>query len=250
MSTPVKCTPTPEGDLLFEKDGETWTIPAEVMPNYDQLQIEDGKPVENLFVEKQQRLLVEPLYASWVGPGEGRTFKVFSNVGLFYAPRRTGLAPDVMLSLDVEVNVDLSIRENRSYFIWHVARAPDVVIEIVSDRTGGEASYKMQEYARAGVGYYVIFDPTCRLSQDVLRAFVRRATAFEPCNPELFPDVGLGLVLWEGLYEGQQATWLRWRDAQGQLIPTGRERAEQEHQRAQRLADRLRALGVDPDSPG
>ncbi len=34
----------------------------------------------------------------------------------------------------------------------------------------------------------------------------------------------------------------------GAMIPTGAERAEQEHERAERLAEKLKALGIDPDS--
>jgi hypothetical protein len=53
-----------------------------------------------------------------------------------------------------------------------------------------------------------------------------------------FPDVGLGLVLWTGTFEGQQQTWLRRCDKDGRVIPTG----------AERLAAQLRALGVEPES--
>ena len=48
--------------------------------------------------------------------------------------------------------------------------------------------------------------------------------------------------------------WLRWCDSQGQVIPTGaegqeveRRRAEVERQRADRLAEKLRELGINPD---
>ncbi len=34
---------------------------------------------------------------------------------------------------------------------------------------------------------------------------------------------------------------------QGQVIPPGAERANAEQQRAERLAERLRTLGIDPD---
>lgn len=41
-----------------------------------------------------------------------------------------------------------------------------------------------------------------------------------------FPEVGLGLRLWEGLFEGKWAPlWLRWTDRSGRLIQTGTERA-------------------------
>ncbi|MEW6279388.1 MAG: Uma2 family endonuclease, partial [Candidatus Eremiobacterota bacterium] len=63
------------------------------------------------------------------------------------------------------------------------------------------------------------------------------------------------LTLWEGTYEGMTATWLRWCDREGQVLLTGIERAELEQaraeeasQRAERLAARLRELGLEPDS--
>ncbi len=41
--------------------------------------------------------------------------------------------------------------------------------------------------------------------------------------------------------------WLRWYNSAG-WMPTQREQAEQERQRADRLAKYLRSQGVDPDS--
>lgn len=67
-------------------------------------------------------------------------------------------------------------------------------------------------------------------------------------------QIELGLTLWEGIFEGKHYTWLRWCDHHGNLLLTGDElveqehqRAEQEHQRAERLAELLRARGIDPD---
>ena len=67
-------------------------------------------------------------------------------------------------------------------------------------------------------------------------------------------EVELGLCLWEGVYENKREVWLRWCDADGNIILTGIERAEQERQakevalqRAEKLAQQLRALGVDPE---
>ena len=64
----------------------------------------------------------------------------------------------------------------------------------------------------------------------------------------------LALIRWSGTYRGVTAVWLRWATLQGQILPTGRElaererlRAEQEHQRAEKLAKKLRSLGVDLD---
>ncbi|MGE3536556.1 MAG: hypothetical protein AB7N91_03855 [Candidatus Tectimicrobiota bacterium] len=41
------------------------------------------------------------------------------------------------------------------------------------------------------------------------------------------------MTLWEGTYEGKRGTWLRWTDANGVVIPSGKERAEQERERAE-----------------
>jgi hypothetical protein len=55
------------------------------------------------------------------------------------------------------------------------------------------------------------------------------------------PTVDLGLTLWAGQFEDEVTRiWLRWCDRNGQVIPTGAERAD-------RLAERLRQLGVNPD---
>jgi Uma2 family endonuclease len=241
-------------------DETALTLYPEVIPNLDELVIEDGKPVESIFAEKQQRLLTEPLYASWPGPGEGRTFLALANVGLFYASKQPPLVPDAMLSLDVRLGDDLSRRENRSYFTWLLGKVPDVVVEIVSDRRGGEATHKLRDYARIGVPYYVIFDPEEHLEEGVVRAFGLVRRTYEPVALNWMADVGLGLTLWQGTYAGMEAQWLRWCDQRGQVIPTGQERAEQERQRAEqehqrveqerqrreRLEAQLRALGIDP----
>jgi hypothetical protein len=74
----------------------------------------------------------------------------------------------------------------------------------------------------------------------------------------------LYLGVWDGVREGRQKSWLRWWTEQGELLPWGaelvqelaierqrseaeRQRAEIERQRAERLADLLRAQGIDPD---
>ena len=52
-----------------------------VMPDIQHLVTEDDTPVDNMPSEKQQRLLTEPLYSSWAGPGAGRPFLAAANVG-------------------------------------------------------------------------------------------------------------------------------------------------------------------------
>lgn len=233
----------------------------DIRPDVRNMVTEDDTPADNLPSEKQQRLLTEPLYSSWAGPGEGRPFLVAANVGIFYLARSPAIVPDVFLSLDVEVAPDWWQKEHRSYFLWEFGKPPEVVIEIVSNTDGGEDAEKKQKYARMGVGYYVIYDPLRQVMPEALTVYQLRGYAYEKQRETRFPEFKLGLTLWEGEYEGKHDTGLRWTDEQGQIIPTGQERAEhermekeaalqqleQERQRAARLAERLRQLGHDPD---
>ena len=223
-------------------------------PNLDELVTEDGKPMENIFVEKQYRLLTEPLYSSWSGPGEGRRFLALANVGWFYAFKQPPLVPDALLSLDAAPAGDLRVKAGRSYFQWLIGKPPELAIEIVSDRRGGEAEYKLRQYARQGLLYYVIWDPDDLLGGGVLRAFVLQHGQYAPIEPGWLPQVGLGLTLWPGTFEGQTETWLRWCHRDGHVIPTGAEQAEEERRRAdqaedtvRRLEEQLRALGQEPE---
>ncbi len=134
-------------------------------PGVESLVTEDDTPVDGLLPEKQMRLLTEPLYTSFSAP-DGRPFLAATNVGLFHALRQPPLVPDVLLALDVEVPVDLAPKQNRSYFVWEYGKVPDVVIEIVSNREGGEDTTKLRGYARIHVPYYAVFDPLHLLSSE------------------------------------------------------------------------------------
>src|SRR5207245_2013847 len=81
---------------------------------------------------KQQRLLVESLYSSWAGPGEGRSFLVEANLGVFYSVHRPPMVPSVVLSVDTRPPEDLWARAKHAYFMWEYGRPPQLVIEIVS----------------------------------------------------------------------------------------------------------------------
>ena len=243
-------------------------IEADLSPDISKLAIEDDTPVDNLISEKQQRLLTEPLYSNASALG-ARTFLLAANVGVFYAVRQPPLVPDVFLSLDVEVPQDWREKKNRTYFVWEFGKPPDVVIEIVSNKEGNELGSKLHDYARMGVAYYLVFDPLQQLGDDRLRSFEQRAGRYQEMSTFWLEAIGIGVTLWDGVFEGKQDQWLRWCDADGTVVPTGAEKAEQERQRAEQerqraeqerqraeraeakvaqLAERLRAMGIDPDA--
>jgi hypothetical protein len=197
----------------------------ECEPSYEGLITEDHKPVERILIEKLYRLLTHALYASWAGPGPGRTFLVLANVGWFYKEKTPAVAPDCLLSLDVACPQDLHLQQGHSYYQWRMGKPPDVLIEVVSDKTGGEETYKRDLYVRQGVPYYAIYDPEHHLSEETLRTFELSGRAYHPTSPGPWPTIGLGLRLWPGVFEGHHDTWLRWCDANGDIIPTAEETA-------------------------
>lgn len=265
-------------DYIFQLEPEYYEVPE---PDISGIEIDNPAPV-TIFSERQMRLLVESLYTSWEGPppeeeGVPRPFLVLANVGLFSTPDRPPVVPDVMVSLDVSaLPKPLENKEHNTYFVWVFGKAPDVVIEIVSNRVGGEDSRKLREYARIGVTYYVIYDPGHHLGRESLRMYELRHRAYAPMAEQWMPALGLGLRTWQGAYEGMEDEWLRWCDIDGTLLPTGAElaaeqqqraaqaterayraeeraeqaegRAEQAESRAERMEAQLRALGIDPEA--
>jgi Uma2 family endonuclease len=224
----------------------TTGVPAEAVPDLEQLVIEDGKPVDGILSEKQMRLLTEPLQSGWSAP-EGQPFVVMANVGVFHSLREPPIVPDVLLAVGVTQGTDLTERENLSYFVWLRGKAPDVAIEIVSNREGGEDSDKFRTYARIGVPYYLMFDPDNLLRAGVLRVFELQGRRYRPLvEPNFLEAAGLGVRLWEGAFEGLNRTWLRWCDRMGNLIPTGAERAERAEKELAQLRERLREMGIEP----
>ncbi|MEO0351074.1 MAG: Uma2 family endonuclease [Cyanobacteria bacterium P01_A01_bin.15] len=219
----------------------------ELRPSVDSLVIEDDTPVDNFFSAKLQRLLVEVLYSSWASLGMDRPLVADADIGIFSSVSRPPIVPDVFVSLDVEAPQDFREKKNRTYFVWEFGKSPDVVIEIVSNKEGDELGSMLQDYARLGVTYYVVFDPLGQLGDDALQVFGLREGQYVLLEDPWLAQVGLGLTLWEGVFETVEGTWLRWCDRDGKVLFTGAERAVQAEAKAAKLAEQLRVLGIDPD---
>ncbi len=158
----------------------------------------------------------------------------------------------------------------RSYTPQLQGDFPTVVMEFLSDTEGGEYSSKptyppgkwffYQQVLR--VPNYVIFDPASGLLE-VYRLDPAGQYRLSPANDQQryrIDELDLALGLWQGSRENRTGPWLRWWTEPGELLPWGKEqaeqerqrveqeqqRAEQEHQRAERLAAQLRAAGLEP----
>lgn len=209
-------------------------------PDLSHLITEDDTPVDNRYSERQFSLLKIPLFESWE---EGKPFEALTDVGLFYKPSNEAvIVPDFLLSLGVEPREVSEKKEDRSYFVWLYGKPPNLVIEVVSNKEGGELDRKFEIYQSIGVAYYAVHDPFRRLGQRELRLFQlvggRYVELANPCI--LMEELGLALTFWEGTYLDAEARWIRFVDAAGRIIPTGAERAileaektEQEKARAE-----------------
>ncbi|MBV7327643.1 Uma2 family endonuclease [Chloroflexi bacterium TSY] len=238
-------------DLVLDK---TTAVELAPPPDTSHLITEDDSPVDNMFSEKQQRLLADPPYSSWSGPGNERPFLVATNVGVFYQIDEPAIVPDVFLSLDVKMPEDWWKTEGRSYLIWAMGKPPDMAIEIVSNAKGGELTRKKTQYAQMRVAYYVVYDPDTCIQETPLIVYQLQGLEYVETDSLWFPSIGLGLTVWDGEFEGRTARWLRWIDGDGNLIPTGRERADDERKRAndeqaraERLEAQLCAAGIEPE---
>ncbi len=231
--------------------------------DYSKIVISDDAPVDGLIQHHEMFLLTEPLHASWRDDeGVAPKFVAYSDVGVFYNPDSPPIVPDVLVSLGVSPPQKIEGKKDLSYFIWRYGKAPDVVVEVVSNKKGNELESKRDKYAEIGVSYYIVFDPFQYLSETKVHVFTRYGNGFVRISERILEGVGLGITLWHGTYQGLEFEWLRWTDANGNLILTGPEaraleaeradseakRANAETERSAKLAAKLRELGVDPDA--
>lgn len=152
-------------------------------------------------------------------------------------------------------NCDLRL----SYVVWQEGVSPLIAIELLSPgtekedlgqtlRTVDRPPTKWQVYEQIlRVPYYVVFDR----HTNQLCVFALQGDRYlkQPLDESRIwiPSLELGLGLWEGVYRGLERLWLRWYDANGTWVLNRDEQADREHQRAERLAYRLRELGIDPE---
>ncbi|MEY3298906.1 MAG: hypothetical protein RLZZ597_2166 [Cyanobacteriota bacterium] len=165
----------------------------------------------------------------------------------------------------------------RSYTPHIEGEVPTLVMEFISETEGSEYSInphfpygKWYFYERIlQVPIYVIFHPQTG-ELDVLRLVDGQYQQQQTDANQRYWIEELNLFLggWPGKKAEMTANWLRWWDADGNLLLWGserleqerqraeqerqraeqeRQRAEQERQRAERLAAKLRQLGLDPE---
>ena len=201
--------------------------------------LSDEPPMETYFHLRQLILLLTSLEWYW---RDRNDFFTAGNLTIYYSRRQKKSeefrGPDFFVVLDTE-------RKPRdSWVVWQENyKYPNVIVEILSESTAEiDRGLKKQIYQDTfHTPDYFWFDPKTlefrgfHLVEDEYQELQANEKGW-------LWSQELGLYL--GIYESQ----LRFFTSQGQLVFTSEETAEQEHQRAERLAHKLRDLGVDPST--
>jgi len=219
----------------------------------------DEPPLETDLHRDQIDLLIRLLRWAW---REHQDFYVSGNTTVYYSPKqvksRDFRGPDFYVVLGAEN------RPRKSWVLWEEGGVyPHVIVELLSDSTAsvdhGEKKQLYQNTFRTPE--YFWFDPYS-LEFEGLALMAGRYEAIAPDERGWRWSQQLQLFL--GIHDGQ----LRFFTQDGELVPTPEESSEAERQRAeverqraeterrekeaerqqkQRLATKLRELGIDPD---
>ena len=267
-------------------DQQKLTTSVDTSVDISHLVIEDDTPVDNFQSAQQQRFLVQTLYDSQALPvpflaeaNVGLFYQlkedpivpdVLLSLGVQrgddYSQRENrsyfvwelGKLPELCIEIVSNQEgdeVNLSRKSKRK----------------------GKTFTKKDRYGEIGVRYYVVFDPLEQIQADIGYAKAKvwayspdgsgysetLAQSINELGQYIWLDtIGVGLTLWRGEFEENVTrVWLRWCDVDGNVILTGAERAKLSDRRAdsadrradsaeakaERLADRLRELGLNPD---
>ena len=229
-------------------------------PDHTQLPESDDSFVKNFQEHPQSLLLTDS-----IGPVLQRLhpdgdYIIGQDCGIYWRetePAEKGAeAPDWFYVPGVPPLLNGQIR--RSYVLWREYIAPLIALEFASGdgseerdrtpllRTEGDKSTKPGKFwvyeQIIHIPYYGIYT----VAEAGLEVYTLTGGSYQLLNANerghfVIPPLEVELGIWQGSYQNQPQRWLRWWDLDGNLLLTGRERSD-------RLAARLRELGVDPDT--
>ncbi len=231
----------------------TTKVPLETLPV--DLIYDDGDPMDSPWHRSQLNLLIEETQERFRGRTDyytgGDMFVYYSSkqaeaikaeeaaerawadagrVG--EPPKKTEFrGPDYFCVLDVDGR-----RRREGWVVWEEeGRYPDIIVEILSRSTRkNDLGPKKKLYERTfRTREYICFDHV----RDELVAWRLVDDEYQPIRPDVTGRIwsqvlGAFVGRWKGVYQGQDAAWLRLFDEAGNLIPIGLEIAESERERA------------------
>lgn len=220
-------------------------LPSDVraLPTSEELPCSDDTPVDNEDQNLLPNVLLFLLSTIWAERMDwyfGVDMAIYHTTG---ANPRVPVVPDGFLSLSVERKKGGKSR--RSYVVWEENEVvPILALEIVSHTPGGEYDEKLNIYARLGVLYYVVYNPEFwrRDGHQPFEVYklVNGVYELQMGEPYWMPEVGLGIGRCQMMFGNVAQEQLAWFEQSGDRYLTAEERAE-------RMAQYLRSLGINPD---
>jgi Uma2 family endonuclease len=208
------------------------TKPEIKFPTQDDLPYDDNENMETARHKHQMDLLLETLYP-WLekrqnGYAGGNMFVYFS---LEQVKNKDYKGPDFYCVLDVPQ------KERKSWVVWEEGKAPELVIELLSESTAAydKTDKKLVYQDRMRVPEYFWYDP---FNPEDWAGFSLVNGVYQPLklddqNRYISEKLQLALLRWQGVYRGIDTVWLRWQTLDGKLLPTDKEVSEAEKQRAE-----------------
>ncbi|MBN3887780.1 MAG: Uma2 family endonuclease [Nostoc sp. JL31] len=217
------------------------------LPSTEELACSDDIPVDNEDQNFLPNILLFLLTSIWATRTDwffGVDMAIYHTTG---ANARVPIVPDGFLSLGVDRKKGGKSR--RSYAVWEENEVvPILTLEMVSHSPGSEYDEKLEIYRKLGVLYYIIYNPEYwqrdRHQPFEIYKLVDKNYQLQIGEPHWMPEVGLGIGRHQGVIGGIGQEFLSWYDEQGNRYLTAEEKAE-------KFAQHLRSLGIDPDNlPG
>ncbi len=218
----------------------------------------DGKPVAETYDHLYAILTTLEVLRQYL---QGRQATVLGNQFLYdiEAFPKLRVAPDIMVIFEVEPG------GRDHYKIWQEGQVPSVIFEMTSKGTQTQdLEYKKELYEGLGVEEYWLFDPKGEWISEQLKGYRLQAETYQIITDNRSQvlklrlavedkligfyreDNGEKLIISDELVEALQREVLARKKAEelAEKEAIARQKAEE---RVERLAQRLRGLGVDPD---
>ena len=243
-------------------------------PDHTQLPESDGTFVKNFQEHPQSLILTDSLGPILAKLHPDGMYAIGQDCGIYWRetdpPEKGAEAPDWFYVGGVPPTLNGEIR--RSYVLWREYRAPLIALEFASGDGSQELDSTPLAFADIGdrvkPGKFWVYEQIIRIpfygiyviKEKKLEVYHLLEGCYQPLEANErghypIPPLGVELGLWTGSYQNQNQTWLRWWDREGNLLLIGDERAQkaeaawkEERRRSQILAERLQAMGMDPES--
>lgn len=244
-------------------------------PDHMHLPESDGAFVKNFQEHPQSILLTDSIGPTLQQLHPDRQYAIGQDCGIYWRetepPEKGAEAPDWFYVPNVPAKLDGQYR--RSYVLWREFVAPTIVLEFASQDGTEERDTTPLARGSDGIskpGKFWVYEQIMRIPYygiyeirtGKLEVYSLSEGRYQPLIANdrghfTIASMGVELGLWQGSYQNQEAQlWLRWWDAEGNLLLIGDERARLEqhraeqaeaqlHQERQEAADRQRSTIVN-----